>query len=594
MMSEVAAHAADFAPGSQKAQVLEVTCPPRPSDGSPVLGHDMLTVTLKARLHTKLLELGYADANQPVVLDQLCEFISILVCPPVTAFPNGFQIGNAKTKEQINFELSDLVGGAYSPAFTDWLFDEVARISSEAHHEPPAIPATTATGADSQEPSPSRRDLRTPSSSARANAAPYPAPGRIVDQINRNLDRKDQNNGIKHTIPDIPNVPTGPRASAAGPIRRGGPRNHPRGPPQPPLPVLPPQFAAFVSANGVPPELLQQMMLDAANFQQMMQQGVFPAPPLAERISTPGREGNMAGRKRCRRWPRCHLGVQCTFLHPTEICPYYSRRPPHKRITDRRKSNYPNCPNAPGTCLKIHVGEDIPETEVQALVAQQLTTARPASSKGLQQPPLLAGAPAPKMNGHFSKRENQNPQTGQSGKDDETVPLCKFANGCTKPDCPFAHPTPAAGPEGLVLRNEMCPQGRDCQNKECELGHPSPAVEGGGHRKETETCKFFPNCHNPECPYKHPVMPIAQALSIPCKFGQHCTRPNCIYSHEISVPCRYRPCLNANCPFQHEEGQQPNRNRVWTASTERKFAVQEPSERVFVGGGEDQETVVHQ
>jgi RNA-binding, Nab2-type zinc finger len=590
MMSDVAVHAADFTPGSQKAQVLEVLCPRRLSDGAPVLGHDTLTMTLKARLHNKLLELGYADANQPVVLDQLCEFISILVSPPANTFTNGFQIGNAKTKEQINYELSDLVGSAYSSAFTDWLFDEVARISNEAHYEPPAIPTITTPATDTEEPFPSRRDLRTPSSSARANAAPYPAPGRIVDQINRNLERKEQGNGIKHSIPDIPNVPTGPRASAAGPIRRGGPRNLHRGPPQPPVPVLPPQFAAFVSANGVPPELLQQMMLDAANFQ-MMQQGVFPPPPLAERLSTLGVDGSMVGRRRCRRWPRCNLGIRCTFVHPSEICPYYSRLPLHKRITDKRARDFPNCPNAPGTCLKIHLNQDIPESELQTVLAQQQKTARPGSSNGPRPPP--AAATVPKVNGHFPKRENPNPQA-QSGKDSEPVPLCKFANGCTKPDCPFAHPSPAAGPEGLVLRNEMCPQGRDCQNKECELGHPSPAVEGGARRKETETCKFFPNCHNPECPYKHPAMPIAQALSIPCKFGQHCTRPNCIYSHEIAVPCRYNPCLNANCPFQHEEGQQPNRNRVWTASTDRKFAVEEPSERVFVGGGGEEETVVHE
>jgi len=51
-------------------------------------------------------------------------------------------------------------------------------------------------------------------------------------------------------------------------------------------------------------------------------------------------------------------------------------------------------------------------------------------------------------------------------KSEEPLPLCKFAAGCTKPDCPFAHPTPAAGQEGLVLRGEMCPDGRDCLNRE--------------------------------------------------------------------------------------------------------------------------------
>lgn len=117
-----------------------------------------------------------------------------------------------------------------------------------------------------------------------------------------------------------------------------------------------------------------------------------------------------------------------------------------------------------------------------------------------------------KTNGHPPRRENQ-PQKPKPVKPQEQVPLCKFAAGCTKSDCPFAHPAPAAGQDGLVLRGEMCPEGRNCLNREvfkccaimlidkCDMGHPSPAVEGV-KRKEVENCKFFPNCANPDCPYK--------------------------------------------------------------------------------------------
>src|SRR5579871_428736 len=90
------------------------------------------------------------------------------------------------------------------------------------------------------------------------------------------------------------------------------------------------------------------------------------------------------------------------------------------------------------------------------------------------------------------------------------------------------------------------------------MGHPSPAVDGV-RRKETENCKFFPNCANPDCPYKHPNIPVQTALAIPCKFGVNCTRPNCIFKHEIPVQCRYNPCLNEHCLYQHVEGQQPNK-----------------------------------
>jgi len=148
------------------------------------------------------------------------------------------------------------------------------------------------------------------------------------------------------------------------------------------------------------------------------------------------------------------------------------------------------------------------------------------------------------------------------------------------------------------------------------LAHPSPAVEGV-KRKETENCKFFPNCANPDCPYKQyvprilsrcaklipssPAVSVSKALSIPCKFGVNCTRPNCIYNHEIAIPCRYNPCLNEQCLFKHVEGQQPNTNKVWVPESngsmmDRKFAYDNPEERIYVGSGmdDDDDTVVHE
>lgn len=148
------------------------------------------------------------------------------------------------------------------------------------------------------------------------------------------------------------------------------------------------------------------------------------------------------------------------------------------------------------------------------------------------------------------------------------------------------------------------------------MGHPSPAVEGI-KRKEAENCKFFPNCTNPECPYKQyspprylpqklifspsPAVSVTKALSIPCKFGVNCTRPNCIYNHEIAIPCRYHPCLNESCLFQHTEGQQPNKNKVWTSESDgstmdRKFAYDTAEERIVVGSGlhGQSDTVVHE
>ena len=299
---------------------------------------------------------------------------------------------------------------------------------------------------DSAEGTPTRRSLRHASGTVRSS--PYPQTSRIVSQI-----RKQSPNAatIKRTIPDLPNVPTGPRAlqqSSAGPIRRNrsGNRQQPAGP------GIPPDFGSFMMANGLHPEIVQQMMMNGPNFQQMMAayQGRQPGDRISDAAmeGTPGIVLSAGDRSRCRHWPRCQLGPRCKFHHPHEICPYTLY------ICKFDVSDYPNCPQLAGTCPKIHVGEDVLEADLWKVVP------------GIQKPVNGHKKASPKVNGYQQRRENQPPPKAKTVKPQEQVPLCKFAHGCTKPDCPFAHPTPAAGDAGLVLKGEMCPDARDCLNKE--------------------------------------------------------------------------------------------------------------------------------
>jgi len=197
--------------------------------------------------------------------------------------------------------LFELIGDEFDPTFTDWLFNEVEDIIRQSQSN------------GIQDGSPHRQSLKEHPTSARSAAAPYPQPSRIVDQINRTLGQS--NVPVKHSIPDIPNVPTGPRSqSSAGPIRRGG-----RGGGRNPMPPIPQNFAAFV--QSVPPEFLQQMMVDAATYQHQMMG--FPPMPLAERIADDSSRVIVSGDKnRCRHWPKCQLGGRCKFHHPSEICKY--------------------------------------------------------------------------------------------------------------------------------------------------------------------------------------------------------------------------------------------------------------------------------
>ncbi|KAF9768181.1 hypothetical protein IL306_014559 [Fusarium sp. DS 682] len=179
------------------------------------------------------------------------------------------------------------------------------------------------------------------------------------------------------------------------------------------------------------------------------------------------------------------------------------------------------------------------------------------------------------------KRDPPNP--------DETV--CKYNLRCTNKDCKFAHQSPAAPPGTSVDVNDNCSFGAACKNRKCVARHPSPAARLA-HQSEQD-CKFFPNCQNPQCPFKHPSMPL-------CRNGAGCTNADCKFTH-VKTKCKFNPCLNPNCAFAHEEGQQGGfKDKVWTAGestehpSERKFVDEQASEELVKGEETDvkQETDV--
>lgn len=98
----------------------------------------------------------------------------------------------------------------------------------------------------------------------------------------------------------------------------------------------------------------------------------------------------------------------------------------------------------------------------------------------------------------------QGSQTPPNSKPEEVA--CKFGSGCTKPECPFGHPTPAAlaGRGTAYVSGEKCPFGVACKNRKCTGSHPSPAAAATRPSvpKPDQECKFFPNCTNLACPYK--------------------------------------------------------------------------------------------
>ncbi|KAK9470388.1 uncharacterized protein V1510DRAFT_370306 [Dipodascopsis tothii] len=224
---------------------------------------------------------------------------------------------------------------------------------------------------------------------------------------------------------------------------------------------------------------------------------------------------DLTPRARCRHWPNCR-DARCQYAHPSQLC-----------------AAHPACPNAPGTCPKIHIGEDMSEDDAQRFLPR-------------------------------SARDHT----------DGSTPLCKFGTRCTNPDCAFSHPTPAnAG--ALILKSEQCAAGAQCADPECDRSHPSPAA---GRPKETagrslDTCRFFPNCTNRYCKFRHPLSPVL------CRNGAECTRIDCLFTHPLAIPCKYGTgCLNQNCIFAHPDGKDAARRHI----SERQFAMADAEEALPV------------
>lgn len=141
-----------------------------------------------------------------------------------------------------------------------------------------------------------------------------------------------------------------------------------------------------------------------------------------------------------------------------------------------------------------------------------------------------------------SAMDVEQPAQTERKPQDPANTMCHFNLRCTNKDCPYVHQSPAA-PEGTVVdMNDTCSFGAACKNVKCVGKHPSPAQVRAFQSQEL--CKFFPNCTKPSCPFKHPTMPVCRFgancktpncqfthLQIPCRYNP-CTNLRCPYKHE--------------------------------------------------------------
>jgi hypothetical protein len=140
---------------------------------------------------------------------------------------------------------------------------------------------------------------------------------------------------------------------------------------------------------------------------------------------------------RCQYWPNCNRGETCKFWHPKELC---------------RK--YPNCPEG-DKCLYIH-------------------------------PAPLSKSPTKPQSPAFSSHGSD---AGSIASGSSTIE-CKFGANCTRPDCKFSHPSPAAIVAMMAAKqqNTHTVQSKTSSEDLSTINIP---------------CRYEPNCSRADCRFLH-------------------------------------------------------------------------------------------
>ncbi|GAA5911497.1 hypothetical protein JCM8208_006857 [Rhodotorula glutinis] len=465
---------------------------------------------LQAAIQAKLAQLGWCEEDDSV----MAEYCLVM-------------LGNRKTADQISAELSDLIGGdSFDPSFVTWVFDEVKK-----HYPEPAAPAPAPSSASSSAPT-------GPAASSSRAGASNGIPARPAGPIGggRNVFGAAVS-GVKRGAADLDggdrqgqrarfDAPTGPRVGSAGGgkglfERAGG--NNPqfapghRGPmnttgmPQPAFDAITQAVTAI--QNGAHPSILAQIPFPA-----------LAAHPLAQRLP-----------------PHIMAQAQANAMAQAQAM-----------------AAIQNVWNAPPGAFNSNGGAGGPPRG-GAPFNPTAPAFNPAFGGGGPGGPPRGG-PGAGLSGGGAPRPSGPPVVLPSKPAQEQI--CKHGVECTRPTCPYSHPSPVATKEsGLVLSSDPCDKQLKCEDPDCPKSHVSKA------QKTHPPASTTPSSPAPSRPPPAAAAAAASPSSIagagikPCKFGSACTRPGCVFRHPWDTPgpggagqqtCRYgAACTRPDCHFAH-------------------------------------------
>ncbi|SCZ90233.1 BZ3500_MvSof-1268-A1-R1_Chr1-3g01857 [Microbotryum saponariae] len=507
-------------------------------------GQALQARTAPAAIQKQLAFLGWSTEDDTVMAQ---------VAPQLTYEYCLVMLGNRKTAAQISTELSDLIGSDFDESFVSWLFAEL-----KSHYPDPASNPEAATPAASAAPptpgaaippssaNPSAgSDSSRPAVGIRGHASIPARPGAVfghaVSGIKR--DSRDMDGGVPSGPRDVQRprfdhtgVPSGPRnPNGPGAGGRGGRMNG--------------------AGNGAG-SLMNRMGPSQARNNPMPPQNAMGMPPQAFEAIAQTIEAVKRG------------------AHPSALAAI-----PYPAL-----ASHPLAATLPPQIMAQAQAHAIAQAQAFAAMSNAWNVAPnagPAATGGFN--PAAApfhpgaagfGAPPPAQQQHRPRHPAQPPVPKQiavvlPSKPSEEA-ICKHGVDCSKPQCPYSHPSPVATKEsGLVLSSEACEKQVACADPDCPKSHVSPAQKTSPPTNTSTNfagqTTFIPT----PAPQVAPVLPSSEASSTlagagekPCKFAGSCTRPGCVFVHPWdnpstggSMPCRYGlGCTRADCHFSHPPG----------------------------------------
>lgn len=411
-----------------------------------------LAEALNAAIQEKLVEIGWSVPGEDT--SPLSEYICLMLV-------------NGKSQEQIAEELSgDLLGLAKeddsATVFSGWLFAKVEKLGKEtgggqvqggAEEEKALEEGADATIGEQEggmDVDMSGDNGVPPTGPKAMRSATGPRKDRLFNQINRAMDRSTPDNLRRVRLQPGERIekrepPKGPRAGPGGPrsvgltqpgplgAGRGGPMGRGngigRGGPGFGVGSVPPHLAAQLATMNPQQQMALYQMIDQQNqilagFMAQGYQGPLPGmmmPQVPQISPIPGPNGY--------RGP-LHQQFQSQFnLHQQQ-------RPPQGASLFERIE----APSQAATPQRQHFAQNGVKNDEEGVVKEvRMEENEP----------------------FFQDTEGAKPE-----EEDPFKTACKFANSCTKPDCPFAHPTPVAtGRVNISFVEGKCPFGVNCKNR---------------------------------------------------------------------------------------------------------------------------------